>query len=118
LQATLAHVLPDYLAPHVFSGPIKNGALPLFTTHNALAARLRHLEPGLREKLQQHGWIIDTIKIRIRPELATTHTAPPKIARLSNVGITCLKTLHQQLSASPLQTTVLRMIERHEEKKE
>ncbi|BBO59094.1 DUF721 domain-containing protein [Mycoavidus sp. B2-EB] len=111
LEHDLASVLPDYLAPNISVGPIKNGTLSLLTAHNALAARLRHLEPRLLQTLQERGWLVDAIKIRVQ----SPHTKPiftAKEAHLSKTGLTCLQDLHQKISPSPLQTAIAQMIER------
>lgn len=79
LERDLAAALPDYLAPNVSPGPIKNGLLTLLTAHNALAARLRHLEPGLLQALQQRGWLVHAIKIRVQLQ----HAKPTSVAKKS-----------------------------------
>lgn len=56
LQRDLVALLPDYLGSNVEPGFIKDGVLALFAAHNALAARLRHIEPRLLVDLQQRGW--------------------------------------------------------------
>jgi len=55
LERDLRQLLPDYLGSSVEPGFIKEGVLALFAAHNALAARLRHLEPRLVSDLQQRG---------------------------------------------------------------
>ncbi|UUM21724.1 DUF721 domain-containing protein [Mycoavidus sp. SF9855] len=110
LERDLAAALPDYLAPNVSPGPIKNGLLTLLTAHNALAARLRHLEPGLLQALQQRGWLVHAIKIRVQLQ----HAKPTSVAKkthLSRAGFTCLQALRQKIAPSPLQTAVAQMIE-------
>jgi hypothetical protein len=52
LEKDLRELLPDYLGSSVEPGFIKEGVLSLFAAHNALAARLRHLEPRLLSDLQ------------------------------------------------------------------
>ena len=68
LEKTCATLLPDYLASSVEPGFIKDGVLALFAAHNALAARLRHLEPRLLADLQQRGWPVNALRIRVRPQ--------------------------------------------------
>ncbi|MCG1053639.1 DUF721 domain-containing protein [Mycetohabitans sp. B5] len=112
LEAALQAVLPGYLASHVHAGPIKDQALTLFAAHNALAARLRHLEPTVLAELQQRGFALRAIKIRVRPQ-APAAAAQIKQARVSAAGADCLRELADALEPSPLQQAVARMAQRH-----
>src|SRR6201991_2210965 len=82
LERDLAELLPDYLAASVEPGFIKDGVLALFAGHNALAARLRHLEPRLLSDLQQRGWPVNALRIRVRPQ-AVKEPPPVKQARMT-----------------------------------
>lgn len=110
LKQDLATALPNYLAPNISVGPIKNGLLTLLTAHNALAARLRHLEPSLLQALQQRGWSVDTIKIRVQSP-QTKPTLAAKEAHLSKTGLACLQDLCQKIAPSPLQNAITQMVE-------
>lgn len=112
LERDLAGLLPDYLATSVEPGFIKDGVLALFAAHNALAARLRHLEPRLLSDLQQRGWPVNSLRIRVRPQPAKE---PPraKQARMSRVGADALHELSESLGPSPLQAALARMAARH-----
>ncbi|TCK44791.1 hypothetical protein B0G84_3168 [Paraburkholderia sp. BL8N3] len=113
LQRDLSALLPDYLASSVEPGFVKDGVLALFTGHNALAARLRHIEPRLLSDLQQRGWAVNSLKIRVRPQ-PMAESAPPKHARVSPAGAATLKTLADSLDPSPLQQALARMAARHQ----
>jgi hypothetical protein len=112
LQRDLAQLLPDYLVASVEPGFIKDGVLALFAAHNALAARLRNIEPRLLLDLQQRGWPVDSLRIRVRPQSMRDET-PPKHARMSPAGADALRTLAETLEASPLQEALARMAARH-----
>lgn len=112
LQRDLAALLPDYLGSNVEPGFIKDGVLALFAAHNALAARLRHIEPRLLVDLQQRGWAVNALKIRVRPQ-AMKDVVPPKQARMSAAGADALQTLAETLEPSPLQEALARMAARH-----
>ncbi|KNH04868.1 hypothetical protein BRCH_04476 [Candidatus Burkholderia brachyanthoides] len=112
LQRDLAKLLPDYLASNVEPGFIKDGVLALFAAHNALAARLRHIEPRLLADLQQRGWAIDALKIRVRPQ-PMKDLAPIKQARMSAAGASALHELAETLAPSPLQEALAKMAARH-----
>src|SRR5260370_33683839 len=77
LQRDLIALLPDYLGSNVEPGFIKDGVLALFAGHNALAARLRHIEPRLLAALHQPGWAANALKIPARPQ-PMKDLAPPK----------------------------------------
>jgi hypothetical protein len=112
LQRDLGALLPDYLASNVEPGFIKDGVLALFAAHNALAARLRHLEPRLLSDLQARGWAVNALRVRVRPQ-AMKEQAPPKQARMSQVGASALQELAEALEPSPLQEALARMASRH-----
>jgi hypothetical protein len=112
LERDLRHLLPDYLATGVEPGFIKDGVLTLFAAHNALAARLRHLEPSLLADLQARGWAVTTLKVRVRPQQAK-EPAPVKEARMSPAGAHALRELSEALAPSPLQAALAKMAARH-----
>lgn len=112
LQRDLGALLPDYLAASVEPGFIKDGALTLFAAHSALAARLRHLEPRLLADLQQRGWNVHALAVKVRPRPAAE---PPKTkeARMTPAATVALAALSETLPASPLQAALARMAARH-----
>src|ERR1700744_3468787 len=112
LQRDLSSLLPDYLASNVEPGFIKDGVLALFAAHNALAARLRHLEPRLLSDLQQRGWAVNALKIRVRPQ-SMKEPPPVKQARMTPAGADALHALSESLAPSPLQAALARMAARH-----
>ncbi len=93
-------------------GFIKEGVLALFAGHNALAARLRHIEPRLLSDLQQRGWPVNALKIRVRPQ-AMKEPPPVKQARMTPVGADALHALAESLAPSPLQEALAKMAARH-----
>jgi len=112
LEKDLRALLPDYLATSVEPGFIKDGVLALFAAHNALAARLRHLEPRLLADLQQRGWPVSALRIRVRPQPAK-EPPPVKQARMTPTGADALHALSESLAPSPLQEALARMAARH-----
>ncbi|CAM2194493.1 DUF721 domain-containing protein [Paraburkholderia kururiensis] len=112
MERDLSRLLPEYLSASVEPGFIKDGVLVLFAAHNALAARLRHLEPRLLSDLQQRGWAVESLRIRVRPQ-AMKAPPPVKEARMTPAGATALQELSQALSPSPLQAALARMAARH-----
>ncbi|GAB5099035.1 DUF721 domain-containing protein [Caballeronia sp. LP006] len=117
LQRDLSTLLPDYLAANVEPGFIKDGVLALFAAHNALAARLRHIEPTLLADLQQRGWAVNSLRVRVRPQ-SMQDAVPPKQARMSAAGASALHELAETLAPSPLQEALAKMAARHQGKGE
>ena len=115
MQRDLSTLLPDYLGSNVEPGFIKEGVLALFAGHNALAARLRHIEPRLLADLQQRGWAVNSLKIRVRPQ-SMKEAVPPKQARMSAAGADALQNLAETLEPSPLQEALAKMAARHHAK--
>jgi hypothetical protein len=112
LERDLAQLLPDYLATNVEPGFIKDGTLTLFAVHGALAARLRQINDRLLSGLQQRGWPVRTLAIKVR--LREMKDAPaPKQARMTPVGAAALQTLSRSLPPSPLQAALAAMAARH-----
>lgn len=112
LERELARLLPEYLASGVEPGFVKDGNLTLFAAHSALAARLRHLEPRLLGDLQQRGWNVRTLSIKVRPRTAE-ESPRGKTARMTPAGAQALQALSETLPASPLQAALARMSARH-----
>ncbi|MEA3121200.1 MAG: hypothetical protein QOH33_744 [Paraburkholderia sp.] len=112
LESILAKLLPDYLATSVEPGLIKDGALTLFAAHSALAARLRHLEPRLVADMQQRGWNVRTLSVKVRPRTAA-QPQRPKEACMTPTGAQALRTLSEALPPSQLRTALARMAARH-----
>jgi hypothetical protein len=112
LERDLAQLLPDYLASNVEPGFIKDGTLTLFAAHGALAARLRQVQDRLLSSLQQRGWPVRTLAVKIR--LRDVQEPPaPKQARMSPAGAAALQALSRSLPPSPLQAALATMAERH-----
>ncbi|PXW24450.1 DUF721 domain-containing protein [Paraburkholderia caballeronis] len=112
MERDLAQLLPDYLATSVEPGFIKDGTLVLFAAHNALAARLRHLEPRLVTDLQARGWALNALRIRVRPQ-SVKEPPQPKQARMTPAGAVALHELSETLPPSPLQQALAKMAARH-----
>ena len=113
LERDLAQILPSYLATGIEPGFIKDGVLTLFAAHNALAARLRHLEPSLLADLQQRGWAVNALRVRIRPQPAK-EPPPIKQARMTAAGADAVRELSETLAPSPWHAALAKMATRHQ----
>jgi hypothetical protein len=58
--------LPDALAPHIAPGPVDEEGWSLLAANAAVAAKLRQLKPRLEAILQQRGWQVSSIRIKVQ----------------------------------------------------
>lgn len=58
--------LPPALARHVAPGPVDEEGWSLLAANAAVAAKLRQLKPRLEALLQQRGWQVNAIRIRVQ----------------------------------------------------
>lgn len=65
-HAAVAPLLPAALAREVRPGPVDDEGWSLLVSNAAVAAKLRHLLPHLREQLMAHGWRDLPIRVRVR----------------------------------------------------
>jgi hypothetical protein len=65
---TIKHLFPTALAPHVLPGPVDALGWSLLADNNAVAAKLRHLKPDLEAALQQRGWQVSAIRIKVHSQ--------------------------------------------------
>lgn len=93
--------------------------LMLGVPNAALATRLKQQLPKLQAGLQQRGWQIDTVRIRIaplRPTLAETHSEPPRV--IPPAALEMMSALHDSLENSArndaLKAALLRLVRRHD----
>jgi len=58
--------LPPALAPHVKPGPVDEAGWSLLAANASVAAKLRQLQPRLEAVLQEGGWPVSTIRIKVQ----------------------------------------------------
>ena len=58
--------LPAGLAAHVAPGPVDEEGWSLLVANAAVAAKLRQLRPRLEAILQQRGWQVSSIRIKVQ----------------------------------------------------
>jgi hypothetical protein len=61
-------VLPPELVPLTSAGPCDESGWTLLVAHTAAASKLRQLKPRLEACLQERGWQVIAIRVRIQPE--------------------------------------------------
>lgn len=65
-HAAIASQLPEALAREVRPGPIDDEGWSLLVSNAAVAAKLRHWLPRLRDELSSRGWRDLPIRVRVR----------------------------------------------------
>jgi len=58
--------LPAALVPHLAPGPVDEEGWTVLAANTAVAAKLRQLTPRLEAALQQRGWQVSAIRIRVQ----------------------------------------------------
>ena len=58
--------LPAVLAPHVKPGPVDDAGWSLLAANASVAAKLRQLQPRLEAALQEAGWPVSAIRIKVQ----------------------------------------------------
>lgn len=65
LQCVLP-VLPGALANQVASGPVDDAAWTLLVSNTAVSAKLRQLMPTIEARLRSQGYVVATIRLKVR----------------------------------------------------
>lgn len=58
--------LPGALASHVMPGPVDDEGWSLLAANAAVAAKLRQIKPRLENILQERGWQVSSIRIKVQ----------------------------------------------------
>lgn len=83
VAAAVITALPAAAADHVHVASVDNRCLVVHTDNTGWATRLRYAEPAIRRALAQRLRLhVDTLRVRVRPQLATVPT-PPVIRYIS-----------------------------------
>ncbi len=59
--------LPPALLPHIRPGPLDDNQWTLLVSNQAVAAKLKHLQPHLETALSEQGWSGCTLRIKVMP---------------------------------------------------
>lgn len=95
-------------------GPLKQGSLRLFTDHPAMLARARQQLPSLMARLQERGWRIDYIDLKVRSRPMETAQAPrEKRGQFGNQASANWVDLLDRLQDERLKAATRRLCERN-----
>lgn len=93
------------------------GQLVLSTPNAALAAKLKQQLPKLQDTLQQRGWQVQAIKLKIQVSKIHATPPPPKRLELSEPARNAFAELGEALEDSPrnraLKAALAAMVRRH-----
>lgn len=64
--SAIRSALPGTLARHVAPGPVDDEGWSLLAANAAVAAKLRQLRPRLETVLQERGWQVSAIRIKVQ----------------------------------------------------
>lgn len=108
LQRHYEQIAPSSLvrASHVMQ--IDQQTLVIAADNGTVAAKLRQLGPEFTQLLQNRGYEITGIQIRVQVALPVT-TRPPRPTSLSSIGRQQLVDLTVKLKDSPLKTALQRL---------
>ncbi|MCZ7563383.1 MAG: DciA family protein [Burkholderiales bacterium] len=85
---------------------VKQGKVVIFAESNAIAAKLRLLEPTIVAELGRRGADVTGIEVRVQAEMPRTPHFHDRRARLSPAAGQALDTLADRLPPSPLRDAV------------
>ena len=65
LRAVLP-LIPQPMQAHVAAGPVDGGEWCLLVSNVAVATKLRQLVPLFTQQLQQQGWLVQRVRVKVR----------------------------------------------------
>ena len=109
LQSDCAANLPSMFAA---CGVLQfeSGQLVLSTPNAALASKLKQQLPKLQEGLQQRGWQVNAIRLKVQVGPALEKVPHVKQLRLPDPALSALQQLEKSLASSPRNAALLAAI--------
>jgi hypothetical protein len=112
-----ADVIPAPINRHYKLGPLSQGTLIILAENASVATKLKHISPSILSKIQQLGWKITTVKIKLQKSdfnsnynassnQTTSFCGRPTQKRLSQSGIESLSHLAHALPDSELKHSI------------
>ncbi|MEO8157227.1 MAG: DciA family protein [Betaproteobacteria bacterium] len=108
LQSTLADALPENLAACTNVALVKAGELVLVSENAAVAAKLRQMAPRILIVLQDRGFKINGIRLKVQVSVRD-NPLPQKQISLGSEARSAIDSLSERLSPSPLQEALKRL---------
>lgn len=116
LQGALQATLPAALQRRAQAARIEGQQLTVLVPGPAYAARLRQLTHQVTSQLQQQGWPVETIVVRIDAAMGRAGTQKPlrETRPLNKQALHCFEALAQDLTPGPLADAVNRLLHHHQ----
>jgi len=105
LRQVLLETLPAQLAEFANVANFRQGKVIIFAANSAIAAKLKMLGPGLKDRLVDRGLQVTALEIEVQPRQDTV-SAPQKTAVLSDAARQALARLESQLPDSQLKESI------------
>ena len=109
LRQVLLETLPAQLAEFANVANFRQGKVIIFAANSAIAAKLKMLGPGLKDRLVDRGLQVTALEIEVQPKQDTI-PLPQKAAVLSDSARQALTRLESQLPDSKLKSIVSSLI--------
>ena len=110
LRQVLLETLPTPLAELANVANFRQGKVVIFAANSAIAAKLKLLGPGLRDRLVERGLQVTALEIEVQPRQDTI-PRPQKAAVLSDAAREALTRLAAQLPDSQLKSSVSALVD-------
>jgi len=110
LRQVLLETLPAQLAEFANVANFRQGKVIIFAANSAIAAKLKMLGPGLKDRLVDRGLQVTALEIEVQPR-QNTLPEPAKAAVLSDAARQALARLESQLPDSKLKSSVSALLE-------
>lgn len=115
VEAVIRKALPPVLAHSCRAASLDRQCLVLAVPGAAHATRIRQLTPTLLRRLQECGWNLTRIEIRVQAGLAAYGPArPPREVRpLDRQALDSFRQLQQSVEPGPLADAIGRLLKHH-----
>jgi hypothetical protein len=110
LRQVLLETLPAPLAEFANVANFRQGKVIIFAANSAIAAKLKLLGPGLKDRLVDRGVQVTALEIEVQPKQGTA-PVPRKAAVLSDAARQALSRLESQLPDSQLKSSISALLE-------
>ena len=116
LENIIRKQLPIALRNAFGAAQLAGSEVTLLVDHAAMAAKIRQMQPSLIRQLQEGGWQIQAIKIRVAAQARTPPSVQAKkeAKPLANEDLIHFETLAGSLRKGPLADAVNRLLTHHQ----
>jgi hypothetical protein len=116
MEHVISQALPTSLATACRVARINDREITLAVPSAAHASKLRQLAPRIVQRLDQHGWNINQLQVKVQAGLnqnATNVSRKKEVNPLDEQALTSFEELYRNTPPGPLAESLKRLIERH-----